>query len=196
MILLKALARPPRLQDGVSAAANAEPMARVVVLSVVATLVILGLAVYIGLRAGLMPANADAKPGGLERWAAKTSLRATLAREAPRTPNPLPSTDANYAAGIKLYAENCAICHGASDGHPSNVAKGLYQKPPQFAKDGVEDDPDGITYWKVAHGIRLTGMPSFDGTLRDEQIWQVALFLKNMDALPPAPQRLWKAVHI
>jgi thiosulfate dehydrogenase len=171
-------------------------MARVVVLSVVATLVVLGLAAYIGLRAGLVPANADAKPGGLERWAAKTSLHATLAREAPRTPNPLPSTDANYAAGIKLYAENCAICHGASDGHPSNVAKGLYQKPPQFARDGVEDDPDGITYWKVAHGIRLTGMPSFDGTLRDEQIWQVALFLKNMDALPPAPQRLWKAVHI
>ena len=99
-------------------------------------------------------------------------------------------------AGIKLYAENCAVCHGASDGNPSNIAKGLYQKPPQFAKDGVEDDPDGITYWKVAHGIRLTGMPSFDGTLRDEQIWQVALFLKNMDALPPAPQRLWKAVHI
>ncbi len=171
-------------------------MARVVVLSVVATLVVLGLGAYIGLRAGLVPANADAKPGGLERWAAKTSLHATLAREAPRTPNPLPSTDANYAAGIKLYAENCAVCHGASDGNPSNIAKGLYQKPPQFAKDGVEDDPDGITYWKVAHGIRLTGMPSFDGTLRDEQIWQVALFLKNMDALPPAPQRLWKAVHI
>ena len=39
-------------------------------------------------------------------------------------------------------------------------------------------------------------MPSFDGTLSDEQIRQVALFLKNMDALPPAPQRLWKAVHI
>jgi thiosulfate dehydrogenase len=171
-------------------------MARVAVLSVVATLVILGLGAYIALRAGLMPANADAKPGGLERWAARTSLHAALAREAPRTPNPLPSTDANYAAGIKLYAENCAVCHGTSDGRPSNIARGLYQKPPQLAKDGVEDDPDGVTYWKVAHGIRLTGMPSFDGTLRDEQIWQVALFLKNMDALPPAPQRLWKAVHI
>jgi mono/diheme cytochrome c family protein len=171
-------------------------MARVVVLSVVATLVVLGLAAYIGVRAGLMPANADAKPGKLESWAAHTSLRATLAREAPRTPNPMPSTDANYAAGIKLYAENCAVCHGTSAGEPSNVARGLYQKPPQLAKDGVEDDPDGIIYWKVAHGIRLTGMPAFDGTLQDDQLWQIVLFLKNMDALPPAPQRLWKAVHI
>jgi thiosulfate dehydrogenase len=170
-------------------------MTRGIVLGVVGTLVVLGLGSYIGLKAGLMPANADATPGKLERWAAKTSLHATIARDAPRSPNPLAATDANYAAGIKLYAENCAVCHGAADGNATNVAKGLYQKPPQFANDGVEDDPDGVTYWKIAHGIRLTGMPSFNGTLRDEQIWQVALFLKHMDGLPPAPQRLWKAVH-
>jgi mono/diheme cytochrome c family protein len=170
-------------------------MARGIVLGVVATLVILFLGAYAGVRAGLMPANADAKPGALERWAAKTSLHATLAREASKAPNALPTTDENYAAGIKLYAENCAVCHGAADGKPTNVASGLYQKPPQFANDGVEDDPDGVTYWKVAHGIRLTGMPAFDGTLRDEQIWQITLFLKHMDGLPPAPQRLWKAVR-
>jgi thiosulfate dehydrogenase len=170
-------------------------MARGIVLGVVATLVILFLAAYVGLRAGMMPANADGKPGSLERWAAKTSLRATLAREASSSPNALAVTDENYAAGIKLYAQNCAMCHGDADGEPSNVARGLYQKPPQFANDGVEDDPDGVTYWKIAHGIRLTGMPAFGGTLRDEQIWQLTLFLKHMDGLPPAPQRLWKAVH-
>ena len=170
-------------------------MARGIVLGVVGTLVILGLGAYIGIRMGMMPANADATPGKLERWAAKTSLRATIAREAPTTANPLPATDANYAAGIKLYSENCAVCHGAADGQPTNIARGLYQDPPQLAKDGVEDDPDGVTYWKIEHGIRLTGMPSFSRTLKDEQIWQLALFLKHMDGLPPAPQRLWKAVH-
>ena len=45
-------------------------MARGVVLGVVATLVILGLGAYLGLKAGLMPANADGKPSRLERWAA------------------------------------------------------------------------------------------------------------------------------
>ena len=85
------------------------------------------------------------------------SLRATLEREAPKGPNPLSLDDANLIAGIKLYDTNCAVCHGASAGRPSNIALGLYQKPPQLAKDGVEDDPDGVIYWKVAHGIRLTG---------------------------------------
>ena len=169
-------------------------MARGFILGVVATLVVLALAVYLAVEAGLVPANADAKPSHIERWMAKTSLHAVLAREAPGTPNPVPLNDENLIAGIKLYAANCAVCHGAADAKPSNVARGLYQKPPQLAKDGVEDDPEGVTYWKVAHGIRLTGMPAFGPNLNGTQLWQLTLFLKHMDGLPAAPKRVWKAV--
>ena len=147
-----------------------------------------------GDRGGLMPANADAKPSKLERWMARTSLHATLAREAPKSANTMPLTDGNLIAGIRLYAANCAICHGAADGKPSHIARGLYQRPPQLAKDGVEDDPEGETFWKVDHGIRLTGMPAFGGRLDDAQLWQVTLFLKHMDSLPPAAARVWKAL--
>lgn len=169
-------------------------MIRGIILGVVLTLAAIALMGYVGVRAGLMPANADAKPSQMEAWAARTSLHATLAREAPKGDNPQPLNDANLIAGIKLYAANCAVCHGGFAGKASNIAEGLYQKPPQLASDGVEDDPDGVTYWKVAHGIRLTGMPAFSSTLAEDQIWQVALFLKHMDSLPPAPQRLWKTV--
>lgn len=169
-------------------------MIRGFVIGIVATLVAIALLLYIGVQVGAMPANADAKPSRLERWAASSSLHATLAREAPKGPNPVALNDANLIAGIRTYSENCAVCHGAADGTPSSIARGLYQHPPQLAKDGVEDDPEGVTYWKVAHGIRLTGMPSFGKTLTDEQIWQLALFLKHMDQLPPAPQKAWTAV--
>ena len=52
--------------------------------------------------------------------------------------------------------------------------------------DGVEDDPEGWTYWKIDHGIRWTGMPSWKATLSDQQMWTLALFLKHMDKLSPA----------
>ena len=42
----------------------------------------------------------------------------------------------------------------------------------------------GVTYWKVANGIRLTGMPGFSGSLSNEQMWQVSLLLSNADKLP------------
>lgn len=164
-------------------------------LGVAVTLIALAVFGYFGIVTGRMiPANADAKPSRLERWAASRSLHATLAREAPKTPNPVPLTGDNLVAGIKLYAQNCAVCHGAADGAPSTIAVGLYQHAPQLAKHGVEDDPEGVTYWKVYHGIRLTGMPSFGHALTDEQIWQLAMFLKHMNELPPAAQRVWKAV--
>jgi mono/diheme cytochrome c family protein len=169
-------------------------MARGFVLGAVAAFVVLALFVYIGIGAGAIPANADAKPSKLEAWMARTSLHAALAREAPKGPNPVELNDENLIAGIRIYAANCAVCHGAADGKPSNVALGLYQKPPQLAKDGVEDDPEGVTFWKVNHGIRLTGMPSFGKSLSDQQIWQVTLFLKHMDALPAAPKREWMSV--
>ena len=169
-------------------------MARGFILGVVATFVALTLFAYFGIVAGVMAANADAKPSKLERWMASRSLHATLAREAPTTPNPVPLNDENLIAGIKLYAENCAICHGGADAQPSHIARGLYQKPPQLAKDGVEDDPEGETFWKINHGIRLTGMPSFGQSLNDTQMWQLTLFLKHMDSLPPQPERAWKSV--
>ena len=71
---------------------------------------------FVAVEAGLVPANADAKPSKLERWAAQTSLRATLRREVPMAPDPVALTDGNLEAGIKLYAQNCAVCHGSAEG--------------------------------------------------------------------------------
>ena len=152
------------------------------------------LAAYAFIAVGVLPANADGEPGRLEKWAARKSLRATIRREAPRGPVPVPLTDENLRAGVRLYAADCAVCHGAADARPSHIAGGLYQKPPQLAEDGVEDDPDGHSYWVVSHGIRLTGMPAFGKSLSEPEIWQLALFLKHMDSLPPAVAKAWKAV--
>ena len=152
---------------------------------------------YALVRSGYIPANADAKPGWLETWMARTSLRATLEREAPKDQNPVALTDQNLLEGVHLFAQNCAVCHGDATGAaaPSPIAKGLYQKPPQLATDGVEDDPEGFSFWKIQHGIRLTGMPSFRDALNDRQVWTLALFLKHMDKLPPTVQQVWQQVH-
>ena len=172
-------------------------MFRGIVLGALLTIAAGLVGIYLVVRTGIIPANADATPGWLETWAAHTSLDATLRREAPEVANPVPMTDDNLIAGIKLFAQHCAICHGTANGDASAspVAKGLYPQPPQLATDGVEDDPEGVTFWKVEHGIRWTGMPSWKGALTDQRIWTLALFLKHMDKLPPAAQQAWRNVE-
>ena len=172
-------------------------MLRGFLVGVLATIVVAAVCGYIALRNGLVPANADGEPGWLEIWAANTSLDATLDREAPKGPNPVALTDDNLTAGVELYGRHCAICHGTAQGgaSASAVAKGLYPQPPQLATDGVEDDPEGFSFWKIKHGIRWTGMPSWATSLSDEQIWTLALFLKHMDKLPSAIQQVWQKVR-
>jgi mono/diheme cytochrome c family protein len=171
-------------------------MIKVFIMGIILTIAIALVAGYLVLQNGVIPANADTNPGPIEKWAAGMSLAATLQREAPKTPNPVAMTDANLITGINLFAQHCAICHGTAQGDASAsaVAKGLNPSPPQLATDGVEDDPEGYTFWKVRHGIRWTGMPAWKDALNDQQIWTLALFLKHMDKLPPAAQDAWQKV--
>lgn len=161
----------------------------------VAVLVIAG-GGYVAVMNGAIPAAADQPAGKLEIWVARNDLAATLRAQAPKTSNPVALTDVNLIEGVRLYGQHCAYCHGtaAGDASATEVAKGEAPGPPQLAADGVEDDAEGVTFWKIEHGIRFTGMPSWRATLTDAQIWTLALFLKHMDKLPPAPEAAWKQV--
>jgi thiosulfate dehydrogenase len=161
---------------------------------IIFTLLMLAVVGYFAVKAGVVPANADSKPAALENWVANTALNAALDRDTKGLKNPIQPSDQNLITGVHLYADNCAICHGASDAKPSNPAQGFYIEAPQLAKDGVEEDPEAASFWKVKHGIRFTAMPSFTTTLQDEEIWKIAMFLSQMDKLPPTVDAEWKKV--
>ena len=163
------------------------------VLGFVAAITTLIVVSYFFVTSGTLPAGQDSNPSRLETWAAKRSLQATMRREAQGLTSPLQPTDDNLTAGIALYRAHCQVCHGGADGGVSLIARGLTPNAPQLAKDGVEDDPEGVTYWKVAHGIRFTGMPAFGKTLSDREIWQIALFAKHMNSLPSGARSAWLA---
>ena len=165
------------------------------VLGVVSAVVVAVACAYVAIASGVIPAAADGGPLVLERWAARTSLRATLARDAPKDPNPVALTDANLIAGIRLYGQRCAICHGTAAGDVSPIARGEYPAPPQLVSNGVENDPQGWTFWKIENGIRWTAMPAWKATLNARQIWTLALFLKHMQKLPPAAEQAWQQVR-
>jgi mono/diheme cytochrome c family protein len=161
---------------------------------IVFTLALLIAAAIAAVKTGAIYPGADQKPPSLERLAAQTSLHVSIDRDTKGVTSPIAATDANLVAGVHLYANNCAICHGAADAKKSTLATGFYIEAPQLASDGVEDDPPSETYWKLKHGIRFTAMPAFGSTLSDEQLWQLALFLSKMDKLPPAVDSEWKNV--
>lgn len=130
---------------------------------------------------------ATAKPLPFEVTVAHMALYASTASAA-KLRDPLQFNDANLTAGARQFRTHCSFCHGLpGERTPPFAAVGMFPKPPQlFAPDQmVTDDPEGVTYWKLTHGIRLSGMPSFAPTLSDTERWQITMLVSHADKLPP-----------
>jgi thiosulfate dehydrogenase len=119
------------------------------------------------------------------------ALDARIDRDLIKTP-PIQADEGAFVAGAQIYKDQCATCHGLH-GKPSTFGAHMYPDAPSLWEKhdngpvvGVSDDPPGETYWKVANGIRLTGMPSYRDTLTDTQMWQVSLLLANADKQLPS----------
>jgi mono/diheme cytochrome c family protein len=140
---------------------------------------------FLYINMGMMPVATASAPLPMEEKIAHMALKARISKEAPKD-SPVAADESNLTQGAHLYVENCAFCHGLPNQQATNAAKGMFPLPPQlFNKDEmVTDDPVGVTYWKVANGIRLTGMPGFGEMLSKTQVWQVSQMLKNADKLP------------
>jgi thiosulfate dehydrogenase len=160
------------------------------VLGIVAALAGFAVGGYLFIRVGGVPMQTSAKPLPLERTVARLALRASLGN-ARDDKSPLQVDESSLLAAADLYSENCSPCHGVPGRQPSFVAKGMFPPPPQlFEKDGmVTRDPEGITFWKVTHGIRLSGMPAFERTLTATQRWQLTMLVSHADNLPPAVRK-------
>jgi thiosulfate dehydrogenase len=150
--------------------------------------------VYLYFSTGTAPVATSSDPMPFEKMLAKLALHARLNKEMPK-PAPIPADDAAYLAGAPIYRDHCAVCHGLPGQAQTAIAQGMFPKPPKLMEGkGVTDDSPGETYWKVAGGIRMSGMPGFDKTLSATQMWQVSLLLANADKLPKATKDSLTAV--
>ena len=140
--------------------------------------------VYFYFATGQAPVATSASPMPFEKRLAHGALDAVIGREMPKTV-PLQPDEGNLVAGALVYREHCAVCHGLPEQKPTAIAAGMYPHPPKLLEGkGVTDDEPGESYWKVANGIRLTGMPGFRLRLSETQMWQVSQLVANADKLP------------
>jgi thiosulfate dehydrogenase len=148
-----------------------------------ALLVVMG--AYLFIAFGGVSMMTSSPPLPFEKRLAGVALRASIGKAGDEK-DPLPFDDANMVAGARVYKTHCVVCHGVPGGDKTPIAKGMFPEPPQLFVDPVTDDPEGVTYWKVTHGIRLSGMPGFINTLSQTERWQVTMLMAHADKLSAA----------
>jgi mono/diheme cytochrome c family protein len=162
-----------------------------VFLGFVLGIAVVAIGLYGYLKFGPLPVAVADAPLPFEKQVVKLPLNARIDRETKKAPFGI--SEDIFESGAHVYRAQCASCHG-TPGHDVAYAKYMFPSAPQLWKKhgnkgvvGVSDDEAGETYWKVANGIRLSGMPSYEHVLSDAQMWQVSLLLKNADKELPAP---------
>jgi mono/diheme cytochrome c family protein len=122
------------------------------------------------------------QPGGLESKVMQgTKRRLTVGGRS--DVNPLPAIGENIRAGQRNFASYCMVCHGL-DGQTTGVpfADKMAPPVPSLSSAPIQAYSDGQLHWIIQNGIFPSGMPAARGIFRDEEIWQMVLYIRH---LPP-----------
>lgn len=97
--------------------------------------------------------------------------------------NPLPDTPDTVADGKEAFGHYCVSCHGM-DGQNTGVpfADRMAPPVPSLASPQVQRYTDGQLKRILDDGISPSGMPGSKGTLSDDELWSIVVFLRH---LPP-----------
>lgn len=103
-----------------------------------------------------------------------------------KVPDELPRYAIQPAAGH--FARGCAICHGAP-GEPRPPTVELMLPPPPDLGGKVGEWTDAELFRIVKHGVRFTGMPAWPTQERDDEVWAMVAFLRE---LPSMDEETWR----
>ena len=104
-------------------------------------------------------------------FAQAASLVQEAAARSASVSNPLEGQENARRAGAKLFARECASCHG------ENAHGGLGKAPP-LRQAEVYGAAPGALFWILRNGALHRGMPSF-AHLPEPQRWQIITWLQR-----------------
>jgi cytochrome c553 len=97
------------------------------------------------------------------------------------TPPPLDSPDL-IRLGAAHFHGGCAFCHGAPSIALSPIGQQMLPSPPDLTA-ATRSWKDRELFWIVRHGIKYTGMPGWVALEREDEIWAVVAFLRQLPKL-------------
>lgn len=107
---------------------------------------------------------------GIENWAAE--------QRAKKMPNPVPATEENLKAGLKIYNEHCVQCHGDKGDGKGQKSAQLSVAPGDFTDaKKMRAVTDGERFWQITKG--RNPMPGYEDKLNPTQRWQAIDYLRQ-----------------
>jgi cytochrome c553/cytochrome c5 len=143
---------------------------------------LLGLVGFIGVVLGVVPVKASSGHWPPTVWFLQFAKRRSVAMHARFVDVPPLSAPWLVAKGAGHYETGCRPCHGSPDLPQPRVARAMTPSPPYLPPRIAQWKPEEIFYI-VKHGIKFTGMPAWPSLHRDDEVWAMVAFLREMPRL-------------
>ena len=97
--------------------------------------------------------------------------------------NPIPDSPESVKEGAEHFQHHCQLCHGL-DGQNTGVPFADKMSPPvaNLNSKDVQAYSNGQLKWIIQNGIRFSGMPAWNGTLEDDEMWNIVNYLRHLPA--------------
>ena len=121
------------------------------------------------------------------RWLLITTREASVQRHARAVQTPPPPLGAPEQSqnGFRIFRKACAMCHTPPGRRATMMSKGLNPQAPPLA-ELVEDMTANELFWVTKNGIRFTGMPAWEASLDDQEIWDLVAFMRTSPKMQAA----------
>lgn len=127
--------------------------------------------------------TANKRPAGIEAILANAAKDVAIPIQATNRKNPFPATEQTIQRGQQVYQQSCAFCHGV-DGHGgTELGRSMYPPAMDLTSPHVQHWSDGDLLWIIQNGIRLTGMPAWNGSISEEDTWKLARFIHALPGI-------------
>lgn len=93
--------------------------------------------------------------------------------------NPLEHNDRIAKAGLQIFSQLCAVCHGKTGLGDGITAASLEPKPADLSSDLVQGQDEGAIFWKIYEG--RPPMPGFKNQLSEKQVWALVVYIKSLE---------------
>lgn len=126
-------------------------------------------------------------------WILHTTFRNSVSLRAPDEDVIPDLSDRDLVAlGAGHYATACAPCHAAPGTARPATVRGMAPAPPHIG-EAIKDWKPNHLHWIAENGAKMTGMPAWPATGREDEVWAVVAYLEaiRQSAAPdlPAPDR-------
>lgn len=92
--------------------------------------------------------------------------------------NPLLNHTTSFEEGQKIFKSLCVSCHGDDGTGNPVMVKSLNPPPANLISESVQNQPDGIIFWKISEGRGM--MASYKNMLSEHDRWAVVNYIRHL----------------